>query len=177
MVKRLLMWFMRRREDEELRDEIVDYLSEWSREKVEAEEEPPEFLEERQEELVEKMNALREEIAEGFLKRSRLYLAIIFLFLVIYLLFVGCYNYISLPQFGALVGLVGSLILGYTLIQDTCKLYGILAATGYGSPRQYLKRSLINDTADGIWGVSYLIMGFSIQLFGNNIPVLYRILV
>lgn len=163
-MKRLLIWFMRRRENEELKNEVIDYLSESAQRKVETGEKPPEYLEERQEELMQRIDELREDIAERFLIRSRVYVILTSLVIVFSYLFTIYSSFLSPNQIGALISLTGSIILGYALIQGPYRLFGILAASGWGAPRLYFKRSLINDTVDGIWGVSYLIVGFSIQV-------------
>lgn len=174
-MKRIVLWFMQWREDEALQEEVIDYLTKERKEKVEAGEKPQEYLEERKTELRGEMDSLREEIAERFISRSKYYLLTSIVLLVIYVSLSGCLTIISPRQFGALVGLMGSIILGFGLIQGTYKLFGILAGIGFGSPTRYFKRQTINDTTDGIWGVSYLIVGFGIQLFEKYVPVLFPI--
>lgn len=165
LTRRIVLMFLKQIESQSFRDNIIDYLTDNLQEQVDEGERTSEELEARKLELIDELDSLREEVAERMISRSKRYIMLSSLILSIGVLFVWYWDYLTVVQLGAIIGLSGSIILGLAIIRDTYSLFGMIVATGWGSPRKYFKLSLIDDTVDGLWGVSYLIIGFSLQIF------------
>lgn len=114
-------------------------------------------------ENAERIEAAREDFLNAFARRSWQYsiAASGFLFLLI---IIECLLYSSFPEqgYGLTLDLIGAAILGRGLLRSPETIVEMSSAA-FGGPLPGLRAVLAEDTADGIWGISLLILGILFQ--------------
>lgn len=164
--RKVISLILSRISDEELEKDIITYLSENTREKVENGELEEKELQERKQEIQMNIEEVQQDIIDTFDTRGPRYNKILGAFLLS--LGVNAYLSLSILQpIGIVLSLVGSVILALGLIHGIYWTYGLFLVAGYGNPSRYFRKATLNDTVDGVYGVLFIILGFAIQLYSQ----------
>lgn len=106
---------------------------------------------------------VKSDFLNGFAWRTMAYSpAIVILTLLLYL--IGSFEgvSISLLSYGLSIEVTGAIILGRGLLSDPVEIAN-QATIPFGGISDYFSKSLATDAADGIWGVSLILLGAAIS--------------
>lgn len=149
--------------DPQLEEEIVHYLTATVRDKYEAGEITKETLIKQEQRHRQDIEDVREDIVNKFDSRGRRYhkcaILVITSIIIDYFFSLGL-----LQVIGISTSLLGSIILSLGVIRGIYWTYGLFLVTFHGSTGRYYRKETLNNTVDGVYGVIFIIFGFTIQL-------------